>query len=253
MVRFDDSGGGGPPLVLVHGFPLDRSMWREQAALRDVARVIGFDLPGFGGAPPDLSSSMATYADAVVAVLDAARLERATVCGLSMGGYVLFELWRRHPQRVDRLVFCDTRADADPPASKQARLAAIEQVRRGQRADLLDGFPPKLLAATSLARPHIVEAVRTMGRRASDAGLIAALQALHDRPDSTPTLRTVRVPTLVVVGAEDILTPPAVAHVIRDGIAGSRLVEIPDAGHLSPLENPGAFNAALRGFLREGS
>jgi pimeloyl-ACP methyl ester carboxylesterase len=254
MVRFDDSGGDGPPLLLVHGFPLDRSLWKEQVALREVARVISFDLPGFGEAPPpEGPPSMAAYADAVVAILDAARLERAALCGLSMGGYVLFELWRRHPERVDRLVFCDTRADADPPAGKQARLAAIEQVRLGRRANLLDGLAPRLLAATSLAKPHIVEVVRMMGRRSSDAGLIAALRALHDRPDSTPTLRTVRAPTLVVVGAQDALTPPAVARVIHEGIAGSALVEIPDAGHLSPLENPGAFNAALREFLSEGS
>jgi 3-oxoadipate enol-lactonase len=250
MVRYDDSGGSKPALVLVHGFPLDRALWRAQAALRDVARVISFDLPGFGEAPPaEGSPGMGGYADAIIGVLDAARLERATVCGLSMGGYVLFELWRRHPERVERLVLCDTRAEADSPEGKQARLAGIGQVRRGQRAALLDGFPPKLLASGSLGKPQIVEEVRAMGRRSSDAGLIAALQALHDRPDSTLTLRTIRVPTMVVVGAEDTLTPLAAARVMRDGIVGSALVEIPGAGHLSPLENPEAFNAVLRGFL----
>jgi pimeloyl-ACP methyl ester carboxylesterase len=243
--------GQGQPLLLIHGFPLDLTMWTDQAALAAELRLIRFDLPGFGAGPPAerFDQSMAGYADAACAALDQVGVKRAAACGLSMGGYILFELWRRHPERISALVFADTRAEADTPEGRQARLDGIAKLRGGRRQELLEGYLPKLLAPASLARPAIVERVRAMSSAASDAGIVAALQAMHDRPDSTPVLATIRVPTLIVVGAEDALTPPAMARVIHRGVAGSKLVEIPGAGHLAPLENPEAFNRALRAHL----
>lgn len=238
------------PLVFVHGFPLDRTLFADQEELSDVARLLSFDLPGFGAAanlPP--VAGMAGYVDAVTAALDAARIERAVLCGLSMGGYILFELWRRCPERAAALILCDTRAEADPPEGKRARLEGIAKVRAGERAELIAGYLPKLLGPASLQREEVMARVRAMSAAASDQGIVAALQAMHDRPDSTLTLASIRVPTLILVGEEDSLTPPAAARAIQAGIAGSELQEIPGAGHLTTIENPSAVNAALRGFL----
>jgi 3-oxoadipate enol-lactonase len=248
-MSFSDSGGHGAPVVFVHGFPLDRMMWRAQEPLAGALRLITFDLPGFGEAPPLVGApSITRYSDAVCEALDRAQLTCATLCGLSMGGYILFEVWRRHPERVERLVLCDTRAEADSSEGRQARQLGIRQIREGLRTQMLEAYVPKLLAPASFARPEIVDRLRAMNHRASDEGIVAALQTMHDRPDSTPTLPTIRVPTLIVVGSEDNLTPPSAAHAMAKAISGAHLVELPSAGHLSPLENPEAFNGALLSF-----
>ncbi len=245
--------GEGRAVVMIHGFPLDSSLWDEQLALLARGlRLIRFDLPGFGGQPaPEGRGSMGLYAEAVREVLDRAGLERATLCGLSMGGYISFEVLRRFPERVERLVLCDTRAEPDGAEAKAARQLGLRQLASGQRRELLEGYLPKLLSAASYQRAEVVERVRAMNARASDAGIAAALQAMHDRPDSTPLLAGIRAPTLIVVGAEDALTPPSAARAMQQAIPGSRLAEIPGAGHLTPIENPTAFNEALAAFLAD--
>lgn len=241
--------GTGPALVMVHGFPLDQTLWDGQSALEGKLRLVRFDLPGFGGSTATAGpASMGSYAEAVVAVMDKVGLRRAALCGLSMGGYLLFELWRRHPERVSALVLCDTRAEADTEEGRAARREGMRMVREGRRQQLLHGYLPRLLAPSSLADERIVARVQAMSDRASDEGIAAALQAMHDRPDSIPTLGSIRVPTLILVGSEDLLTPPAAARVMQAGIPGSQLQVIEGAGHLSPLERPEAFNAALAGF-----
>lgn len=245
--------GLGPPVIFVHGFPLDGRMWQRQATLAERIRIITPDLPGAGRSPHfDLGQSPATlghYADAVIDLLDRLELEKATLCGLSMGGYILFEIWRRAPQRIASLIFCDTRAEADSPDIKQNRRAAIQKVIQGRRAEVTEPMLDLLLAPPARQNPDLVDDVRAMMDAVVEEGLVAALQAMHDRPDSLETLRTIVVPALVIVGSLDSLTPPPTARVIQQGISHSRLVEIPDAGHLSPLENPRAFNAALVEFL----
>lgn len=246
----EQQGQGDPTLVLVHGFPLDRSLWQGQAPLSRSARLVVLDLPGFGDTPAaQMTGGLAGYSSAVLAAMDRAGLERATLCGISMGGYVLFDLWRRAAHRIAGLVLCDTRADADTPQVKLGREQSIALVRSGQRREVTDGMLDRLLGARSRQRSELVQQTRAMMERASDDGIVAALQAMRERPDSTADLARITVPTLVVVGAEDVLTPPEVAQQMSDGIAGSRLVVIPDAGHLSPLENPEAFNHALAGFV----
>jgi 3-oxoadipate enol-lactonase len=238
-----------PALVMVHGFPLDRTMWDGQAPLEAEVDLLRVDLPGFGGAPAPALPSMESYAEAVVAAMDGSGLKRAALCGLSMGGYVLFELRRRYPERISALILADTRAEPDSDEGRRARKQGIQLVREGRRQELLDGFLPKLLTPASLTDPTITGKIRAMGSRISDEGLIAALQAMHDRPDSTPTLATIRVPTLIVVGAHDAVTPLAAATAMQAGIADSRLQEIQGAGHLPPLERPEAFNAAVLELL----
>ena len=238
------------PLVFVHGFPLDHRMWPMGAELGQGRTVLAPSLPGFGGTPaPARPGSIGAYADFVLSEIDRAGVGQAVFCGLSMGGYVLFELLRRAPQRVAGLVLCDTRAEADPPEAKSAREAAIAFVEAGRRAEFLAGFSPRLAAPAALASPAFRGLLESMGQAASDEGLIAALEALRDRPDSRPLLPNIRVPVLVVVGEEDGVTPPALAESMHRAIPGSRLEAIPGAGHIVPLERPVAFTGALTRFL----
>jgi YbgC/YbaW family acyl-CoA thioester hydrolase len=245
--------GSGPALVFVHGFPLDRSMWRHQVAGFGRWHRIAPDLRGFGhsaghGGGP--AKGLARHADDLALVLDALNVRRAVLCGLSMGGYVLFEFWRRHADRVRALVLADTKAEADTTEGRRARdeLAAVAR-REGTVAVAERMLPRMLAAATAAAQPELVTAVREMAGRASVEGIVAALEAMRDRADSRELLAGIGVPTLVVGGGEDALTPPDVMQALADGIPGARFVAIPAAGHLAPLEQPLAVNRVLSDFL----
>lgn len=248
-----DDTGMGPALVFLHGFPHDRTLWSAQlAALARQARCVAPDLAGFGeSAPlPPGTASMDAYADDVARLLDHLAIDRATVCGLSMGGYVAFAFLRRHADRVEGLVLSDTRAGADDDAGRARRRELVALARREGAAAVTEAMLPGMLGKSTRARaPQAEERLRAMGAAASVDGLVAALQAMMARPDSTPTLPAVRVPTLVVVGDEDALTPPKQAEMLRDGIAGSRLEVIAGAGHVPCLERPAAFNLVLGEFM----
>jgi 3-oxoadipate enol-lactonase len=240
------------PLVLVHGFPLDHRMWPMREDLARGRTVLAPSLPGFGGtAAPARPGSMGVYVDFILAETGRRGIGQAVFCGLSMGGYVLFELLRRAPERVAGLVLCDTRAEADPVEARSARESAIALVEAGRRAEFLGGFSLRLAAPAALADPVFRGLLESMGEAVSDEGLAAALEALRDRPDSRPLLPDVRVPALVLVGEEDGLTPPALAESMHRAIPGSRLEVISGAGHLVPMERPAAFTDALERFLRD--
>lgn len=240
------------PLVLVHGFPLDHRMWPMRGELARGRTVLAPSLPGFGGTvAPARPGSIGAYADFILAEMGRGGIGQAVFCGLSMGGYVLFELLRRAPEQVAGLILCDTRAEADPPEARSAREAAISLVEAGCRAGFLGGFSPRLAAPAALANPVFRGLLQSMGEAVSDKGLIAGLEALRDRPDSRPLLPNVQVPVLVLVGEEDGVTPPALAESMHRAIPGSRLEVIPGAGHLVPMERPAAFTDALKRFLLE--
>lgn len=243
--------GSGPALLFVHGYPLDRSLWRHQLGEFASWRRIAPDLRGFGAsaaAPPE--PTLARYADDLAAVLDALGVEQAVVCGLSMGGYITFEFLRRHRARVRGLILMDTKAEADGAEGKKARDQAAALAEEKGAAAIADGMLPKLLAAgTAQTQPTVVVAVREMMLRASVPGIVAALRAMRDRPDSTDLLPEIAVPTLALCGADDVLTPPAGMKTIAERVRGARYVEVAGAGHLSPLEQPTAVNRAVAGFL----
>ena len=245
--------GSGPALMFVHGFPFDRSMWRHQVAGFGRWQRIAPDLRGFGhsaghgGAPAE---RLARHADDLAMVLDALNVRRAVLCGLSMGGYVLFEFWRRHADRVRALVLADTKAEADSTEGKRARDELAAVARRDGTVAVAERLVPRLLAAASAtAQPELVTAVREMAGQASVDGIVAALAAMRDRADSRDLLAGIGVPTIVVGGAEDALTPSDVMQALADGIPGARFVAIPAAGHLAPLEQPLAVNRVLSDFL----
>jgi len=247
-----DVRGSGPPVLFLHAFPLGMKMWDAQArALEGTHQVVRFDARGFGGTPPgDGLLTMERIADDAAALLDHLGLSRAIVCGLSMGGYAAFAFVRRHPQRLKGLVLADTRTAPDSPEAKRSRSAQAETVRREGPAGIADAFLQKGVGDTTRKeRPEVVARVKEMILAASARGIVDALAGLAARADSGPTLREIKVPALVVCGAEDALTPPADSEAIQRGIPGSRLEVIPKAGHLSALEDPAAFDAALAGFL----
>jgi len=244
-----DDRGGGPALLFVHGYPLDGTLWRHQAGAFPGWRTLIPDLRGLGRSDaPDLGYSMATYADDLVGLLDAVGVDDVVLAGLSMGGYIAFEFLRRHRPRVRGLVLVDTRAPADSAEGRKGRETAMADVREGGAPLIADQMLPRLLAPP--APESLRDEVRTMMAAAPVPGILGALAAMRDRPDSTGLLPSLSgLPTLIIVGAEDRLTPPKDAEAMAKAIPGARLAVIPNAGHLSPLEQPEAFNRQLASFL----
>lgn len=247
--------GGGTPVLFIHGFPFDRALWRHQLAALSRWKRIAPDLRGAGAssAPAD-GYSMARYADDLVQVLDALGHRQAVVCGLSMGGYIIFELLRRHPDRVRAAVLCNTKAEADTAEAKRGRDELARVAQRDGTEAVAERLLPKLLArATVAAQPEVVAQVREMIVRTPVPGLVGALRALRDRPDSTATLAAIRVPVLVVAGEDDQIAPPegmrALAQAIPGEGEGAQFALIPAAGHLAPLEQPLATSRVVADFL----
>lgn len=235
-------------LLLVHGWPLDASMWGEQkAALGAEVDVLAPSLPGFGDTPGagDVLT-MDDGADFLASQLDLAGVERAVVCGLSIGGYVTFALWRRHRDRIAGLVLADTRAEADDDAGKERR-RAVADLARGEGSDAIADNPPALLSES--ADPALWDRVKETIRRQPGEAIAAAALGMGERPDSRPDLQTIDVPTTVIVGSADTLTPPPMSEAMADAIPGADLVVLDGAGHLSNLESPDEFNSAVRDLL----
>jgi 3-oxoadipate enol-lactonase len=253
QLGYDDQGDG-IPVVFLHGFPHDRSLWAAQrVALASQARCIVPDLRGFGDSSTHGPFSMDQYADDVVGLMDWLSVPSAVVCGLSMGGYVAMALWRRHPDRVRGLVFCDTRAEPDSDEGKAKRDEMVTVVKRDGARAIADAQVVGMVGPTTRTRrPEVIAALRAMMGRQPAAGIVGALQAMRDRPDSRLTLPTISVPSLVVVGEDDALTPIRDARAIAESlpsVARVRLEIIAGAGHVPCLERPAATTHALSDFL----
>ncbi len=254
LLAFDDVGPG-PVVVLIHGFPLDRTMWDAQTTeVGSIYRIIAPDLRGAGTtAAPDGVYTVDLLADDVIETLDALELDDPVVLGgLSMGGYVALSIALRYPGRIRGLMLMNTRASADPPSTAQAREDLARQLEATGKPDaVVDSMFPKLFAPISHARiPERIAQLKERALRADPRGLANTLRGLAIRPDRTGDLARIAVPTLVLAGAEDQLIPGADSKTLADGIPGARLVTVPDAGHLAPLENKTAANAAILDFLR---
>lgn len=243
--------GDGPPILFIHGFPLDRTMWRRLVGYLPGRLRIAPDLRGVGLSDmPRDGYTMGAYADDLAALLLALDVERAVVCGLSMGGYVAFELLRRHPERISGLILANTRAEPDTAEGKRQRAELIALVEREGAGALAQRMLPRLLAARSLdALPEVVAHVRSMIADNPSVGLVGALSAMMERSDSTPLLGDIRVPTLVISGEEDQLLPLAHGEALAAAIPGARRTVIPEAGHLAPVERPAAVARAIAEFL----
>ncbi len=246
-----DIQGDGPAMLFIHGFPLDRTMWRHLVATITGWRRIVPDLRGMGMSDlPEPGFSMSGYADDLAQLLGVVGVKQVVVCGLSMGGYVAFELMRRHRELIRGLVLVNTRADADDAEAKARRDEMIQTVEREGAEALTDIMVPKLLAPGTLtSMPRVVEHLRAMIGGNPPSGLTAALAAIRDRPDSTDVLGEIDLPTLVVAGSEDQLIPAKNAKAMAGAIRGAQFTLIPQAGHLAPLEQPIALSRVIGEFL----
>ena len=245
--------GEGPAVLFVHGYPLDRTLWQHQLGALTGFRRIAPDLRGLGlSDAPDLGYSMATYADDLAALLDVLHADQVVLCGLSMGGYIALEFARRYRSRLRGLVLMDTRGDGDSPEGRKGREGAMQLAREKGAAAIAAQMLPKLFATGAASTmPQEVERVRVMMEAAPVKGVVGALSAMRDRSDSLPLLGDLAgLPTLVVVGEQDQLTPPAMARTLAAGIPGATLSIIPGAGHLPPVEQPLATTRVLAEFLQ---
>ena len=277
---FCSDRGDGPPLLLVQGFPLDHTMWAELdvcstaapgcerspvtaeggcpteqmgTVLFSSARLIAPDLRGFGRSPARGETvTMERFADDLVGLLDALGIDEPVVfCGLSMGGYIALQFWLKYPQRIRGLVLCDTRAAADTPKAAAARGVMAERVLREGTAPLVEMMSPKLVAESTKQRnPQVLEGLRRVMTNTDPRVVAAVLRGMAERPDMTTALGEIKCPTLIIVGREDVFTPPAEMRGMAEAVPGAKYVEIPDAGHLAPLENPAAVSAALAEFIQ---
>lgn len=240
-------------VVLLHAFPLNSTLWRPQIERAPTGwRFVAPDLPGFGASVLPAARSMEAMAREVLNVLDEQGIAQAVIGGMSMGGYVTLALYRLAPERFAGMVLVDTRATADNDQQKDARRKMIETVREKGPGAVADEMMPKLLGETShRERPDVASKVRAMIEGNSRDAIAGAVEAMLNRPDSRPLLSQITIPTLVVCGEEDVLTPPSDSEALRDGIADSRLVQIPRAGHLASIEAPEEFSFALNAFLGE--
>ena len=240
-------------ILFVHGFPFDHRMWRHQLAGLARWQCIAPDLRGAQGAMAPSSPrayTMTAYADDLIALLDRARIRQAVVCGLSMGGYIIFELLRRHPRRVRAAILCNTKAAADTLGAKRGRDALAAKAQREGAPAVAAELVPKLLAReTQQRRADVVREVTEMIERQPVVGIVGALHALRERPDSTPLLARIQMPVLAVAGDDDQIAPATGMQEMAEAIPGAEFVLIRSAGHLAPLEQPANVNAALVSFL----
>jgi len=255
QLDYRDSGGDGLPVLLVHAFPLNAGMWDPQiASLGDRYRLIAPDLKGFGAssAPDDPGAyTMGSYSEELAGLLDHLGLESVVLVGLSLGGYIAFEFLRRFPGRVSALVLADSRAEADPPEGVAKRTKQQAMVRDEGTAGLIEALVGALSSeATRAGKPDVVARLKELMDNPV-AGFVGGLEAMKKRPDSTDDLAKIEVPTLIIVGEDDAVTPPDAARKMHEHIGGSRLVVIPEAGHLSNIETPEVFNGALADFLAD--
>lgn len=247
--------GEGVPVVLLHGFPFNRTLWREQVeALRDRYTVITVDLRGHGETPAtEAPATMEEMAHDVAALLDELGIKvRVVLGGLSMGGYVALAFYQLFPERVRALLLADTRPQADTEEAKLNREETATRVLHEGIHTIADAMLPKLLApATQAEQTQIVRRVRDMILQTDPQGAAAALRGMALRRDHTKLLREIKCPTLIIVGSLDAITPPADAQLMQREIRGSRLEVIAGAGHVSNVERPAEFNRAFEKFLGE--
>jgi pimeloyl-ACP methyl ester carboxylesterase len=248
--------GNGAPVLLLHPFPSNHEFWYPAASAFDSTyRLILPDLRGHGesdiGEGPAL---MQKHASDIARVLDDAGVGKAVFVGCSIGGYILFEFWRRFRSRVTALAFCDTRPQADNAKARANRLKAAATVLEQGTEQFLDSMIPKFIGRTTIStRPDLVEGARAMMRQMSAEDISQVQQGMAARPDSVADLKTIDVPTIIVIGEEDVFSTVADGELMRQGIAGSQLKVIPKAGHYAPWEQPEAVGKILRRFLDDVS
>jgi 3-oxoadipate enol-lactonase len=251
-ISYNDVGEGGVPVIFLHGYPFNKSTWNQQVeALKASNRAIAIDLRVFGNSTgKNQPLSIDLFADDVIALMDHLSIETAVLCGLSMGGYIALNAQKRYPDRFEAMILCDTQCGADSPEGKQKRYDTIDMIKAGGAEKFREGFVQKVLCEHSLThKKEVVDALAKVVSSTSEQSLTAGLVALAERSESCSTLEEITIPTLILCGREDALTPVAQSQFMHEQIPGSILHVLEEAGHVSNLEQPDEFNLLVKEFV----
>jgi 3-oxoadipate enol-lactonase len=243
----------GLPVVFIHGFPFSHTMWEPQMkALPNDIRAITYDVRGHGDSDVgDGQYSIEYFVDDLIGLLDHLVIQQAVVCGLSMGGYVALRAIERHPERFKALILCDTRSEPDGNEAKVKRAGQAKAVKANGTKEFAAGFVKAVFAQQSLdSKPEIVATIRSIIEATSPTGICGTLLAMAARTDTTPALSSIKVPTLILVGEHDTLTPPSASQAMKEKIVDAEMHIVPGAAHMSNLENAEFFNEKLIAFLK---
>ncbi len=252
----DAGNASAMPVVFIHGFPFDHTMWTPQLdVVGKQYRAVAYDLRGHGETyVGDGQYTIEGHVDDLVALLDHLNIPKAVIVGLSMGGYITLRALERNPERFKAVVLCDTRSESDGNEGKLKRFASISSVKTNGSAAFADGFVKNVFAAeTFQTNPMAIEVIRSIISHTSELSIAGTQLALASRTDTTSSLSSISIPTLILVGELDTTTPPSASHSMHEHIAGSELYVIPHAAHMSNMENPEFFNAKLLAFLKRVS
>lgn len=253
-VNYTDEGPENAPVIIfIHGFPFSKEMWNKQMeALREKFRVISYDIRGHGNSWSGTDDfSIELFVKDLLALMDALEIEKVSLCGLSMGGYISLKAMENHPYRFDKLILCDTSCKADSPEAKEKRIKAIDGIlENGVEQFAADSLKNFFAQESFITKKEVIEEVREIMVSTSEKSIIKTLIALSKRKETCSTLWKIKVPVLILVGEEDTITPPEAAQFMNEEINGSEMSVIEKAGHLSNLENPEQFNEQLIKFLK---
>jgi len=254
-ISFEDSGPrDGIPVVFIHGFPFDRTMWELQMKeAGKIRRALAYDVRGHGRSEAgDGQYSVELFVDDLVALLDHLRVDRAVLCGLSMGGYIALRAAERQPERLSGLVLCDTKSSPDTDEAKIKRAAAITAVKKYGVPKFAEEFIKAVLTENTLkTKPAIASSLLNSVLGNSPLGISGALLAMAARTDTPAALAKIAVPALILVGEHDKITPPSAAEAMLKALPKAEMHVIPGAAHMSNLENPAVFNEKLLAFLKQ--
>ncbi|MEO6189089.1 MAG: alpha/beta hydrolase [Saprospiraceae bacterium] len=254
IISYNDTGEGSMPIIFLHGYPFDKTMWHAQLDyLKSSHRVIACDIRGFGTSTDEESLlSIDLFAEDLRCFMDKLNIKKAVLCGLSMGGYITLNAVKRFPERFEALILCDTQCIADSNEVKEKRYKTIEQIKLDGVATFNEAFIKSVFHTDSLTnRKELVETLRSVVCANTPTIMMAGLTALAERTESCSSLESIRIPTLIICGSEDVLTPVAQSEFMHKHIKGSILKIIENAGHVSNLEHPDEFNMYLLAFLNK--
>jgi len=253
MIGYTDEGVyDAPVVILIHGFPFNRRMWDKQVeVLKEKYRVIAYDVRGHGNSDAGTGDfSIELFAHDLISLMDSLKIEKAIICGLSMGGYIALNAIENYPERINALILCDTTCKSDTSEGIEKRMKAIESIRERGVETYADGSLKNFFANESFkTKKEIIAEVRQMMVNTTENTIIETLLALSKRKETCSVLSEIKVPVLLLVGDEDIITPPEAAIFMHKEIKGSMLGIIEHAGHISNLENPDMFNEHLSEFI----
>ncbi|MES2796433.1 MAG: alpha/beta hydrolase [Bacteroidota bacterium] len=250
---YDDLGEGFSPIIFIHGFPFSKSMWQPQVDfLKKTHHVIAYDIRGFGRSTSEVirTASMELYAEDLIALMDGLHIEKAIVCGFSMGGYILLNALHRFPERFSGVILADTQCIADSQEAKENRNKTIEDIQENGLKSFAEKFILKLFCEASLKhKKEIVKSIKNQILNTSQDSIIGGLKAMANRSDTSASLIEIDVPTLIICGKEDVLTPVEQSKFLEKNIEKSSLHILKKAGHLSNLEQPDHFNKIILDFI----